>query len=98
MPAKNSQLKKKKDFELVFKKGRTIKNDFFVLKFLPNGLENNRFGIVVSQKVSKKAVVRNKIRRRVKESIKLKAVAKGENADAIIICFPSIAGKSFVQI
>ena len=95
---KNSHLKKKKDFERVFKKGKSVNNDFLVLKFLPSGLANSRFGIIVSQKVSKKAVVRNKIRRRIRETIRLGAGKIGNQIDAVVICRPGIEKKSFGEI
>ncbi len=41
-----------------------------VLKKLKNDLEYPRFGFVVSLKVSKKAVIRNKVKRRLREAIR----------------------------
>lgn len=98
MMFKSGQLKKKKDFERVFKKGKSVNVDFLVLKFLPNELENSRLGIIVSLKVSKKAVVRNKIRRRIKEAIRLTSGNQGKQADGAIICRPGIEKMSFAQI
>ena len=70
MLSKINRIKKKKDFEIIFKKGKSFKNKLFILRFIKNNLNQNRFGFVVSQKVSKKAVVRNKVRRRLAEIIK----------------------------
>ena len=69
MLPKINRIKKKKDFEIIFKKGASFRNNLFTLRFLKNSLGINRFGFVVSQKVSKKAVVRNKVRRRLTEAI-----------------------------
>ncbi len=66
MLSKASRLKKKKDFEAVFKRGKKIKGNLILLKLLPNNTEKNRFGIVIGKKVVKKAVVRNKIKRQVR--------------------------------
>ncbi|PIR41945.1 MAG: ribonuclease P protein component [Candidatus Yanofskybacteria bacterium CG10_big_fil_rev_8_21_14_0_10_37_15] len=60
---KKNRLKKKRDFEKVFKKGKVVKDDLFFAKFLKNETGFFRFAFVVSSKVSRKAVVRNKIRR-----------------------------------
>jgi len=74
-----NRLKKKKDFERVFKQGRGLKEAFLSLKSTKNGLSSTRFGFVVGQKVSHKAVVRNKVKRRLRELTKseLKNVKKG---------------------
>ena len=60
---KKNRLKKKKDFESVFKKGKAVKGNFLFAKYLKNDLDCSRFAFIVSSKVSKKAVVRNRIRR-----------------------------------
>ncbi len=97
LPAKN-RLTKKKDFDAVFKGGRSIKNGFLILKILKNQLKNSRFGFVVSKKVSNKAVVRNMVKRRLR-----KAVADGlkemrESADIVIITLPGTEKKEFSEI
>lgn len=66
MPPKQPSLSKKKDFENVFKRGRSFYAKFLGVKAVVNQLESNRFGIIVSAKVSKKAVERNKLKRRLR--------------------------------
>ena len=94
LPDKN-RLKKKKDFEKVLKEGRGIKEDFLILKVRKNKPKKLRFGFVVSKKISKKAVVRNKIKRRLREVIKerIKKIDKG--LDIIIITLPGTETKDF---
>jgi len=84
LPSKN-RLKKKKDFERTFKKSKGIKNKLFVLLSSKNSDADSRFGFVVGQKVSKKAVKRNKIKRRMRSVVEqsLSIVKKG--LDVIII-------------
>ena len=60
---KKNRLKKKRDFEEVFKNGKTIKGVFLFIKFKKNDVSATRFGFIVSVKVSRKAVERNKLRR-----------------------------------
>jgi len=69
MLAKKYRISKDKEFQNIYKKGHIIYNPFFNIKFLPNNLRNSRFGIVISTKISKKAVVRNKSRRQIKAVI-----------------------------
>ena len=96
-----NRVKKKKDFEVIFKKGASFRNDLFILRFIKNDLDYNRFGFVVSQKVSKKATERNKIRRRLSEIIKaeLKNIyatrCKQNNFDLVVISLPNAAKKDF---
>ncbi len=70
MLSKLNRLKKKKDFENVAQKGRQVNRGFLVLKFTPNGKNENRFGFVVSKKVLKRAVDRNKIKRQLRHAVR----------------------------
>ena len=96
MLPKINRIKKKKDFEAIFKKGRSFKNKLFILRFTNNDLNQNRFGFVVSLKVSKKATVRNKTRRRLSEIIKAEKVKPG--TDLVLIALPGIEKKEFSEI
>lgn len=63
-----NRLKKKRDFESVFKKGKAVNGSFLFIKYRTNELGIPRFGFVVSAKIAKKAVERNKIRRIISEA------------------------------
>ena len=53
-------------------RGRVLKSDFFQLRYLHNSRQSNyRLAVVVSKRVDKKAVIRNKIRRRLYEVFRL---------------------------
>jgi len=71
MLPKENRLKKRKDFERVLTKGEIKGNDLLVLKKIENGLQVSRFGFIVSRKISNKAVVRNKIKRRLREIVRV---------------------------
>lgn len=101
MLSKLNRIKKKKDFEIIFKKGKSFKNKLFILRFLKNNFNQSRFGFVVSQKVSKKAVIRNKIRRRLAEIIRenFKDIYSSENNfDLVFISLPETEKKEFLEI
>lgn len=87
---------KKKDFDNVFKKGKTIANKLVFLKSLKNNLNNNQFGFIVSTKISKKAVIRNKIKRRLREIVRQTDTKPG--FDIIIIVKPEILNKDYQEI
>lgn len=56
-----------------------------------------RLGVIVSGKVSKRAVDRNKIRRRLKEIFRLR-LDKIQPADYVVIVLPEIKNKKFQEI
>lgn len=85
MLPKENRLKKKKDFENVFKRGIGFRDDFLFLKFAKNNSKTARFGFVVGQKVSKKATTRNTVKRKLREltAAVLERIEKG--FDVVIV-------------
>jgi len=98
MLPKINRLTKKKDFDVVFKNGESIKSDFLIFKVLKNNLQESRFGFVVSKKVSPKAVVRNKVKRILREVVFSQLENIKKPADIIIITLPQIKKKEFLEI
>lgn len=45
------------------KTGKILKSRYFLLKIFPTEFNYSRFGVVVSSRVSKKAVIRNRLKR-----------------------------------
>lgn len=97
MLTKTNRLKKEKDFEKLFKKGKSFKNGFLILKIVPNDLKESRFGFIVSQKVSKKAVLRNKVKRRLRDIIQKNIAEIRKGIDAALIVLPGLETKSFSE-
>lgn len=100
MLPKRNRLRKKKDFEKVFKKGRKIySNEFLFLRALDaHSLGERRFGIVVGKTVSKKAVVRNKLKRRMRHIIKDTIKNGGNGGDIIVIAATGLEKKNFEEL
>jgi len=67
MLKKERRLRGKNNFALMRKKGRVLQSPLFGLVVME--AEESRFGIVVSKKISKIAVERNRIRRRIYEGV-----------------------------
>ncbi|HYM65526.1 MAG TPA: ribonuclease P protein component [Candidatus Sulfotelmatobacter sp.] len=61
--------------------GKTINTPLFSLKISQSGEKETKFGFVVSKKISKKAVLRNKTKRVLQEAARgaLEKVASGKN-------------------
>ena len=60
---------KKELFPIIFKKGRGWRLDFFSLSIFPLAGQKSSFAFIVSNKMAKKAVLRNKIKRRMRAVI-----------------------------
>lgn len=98
MLAEINRLKKKKDFEKVFKDGQGYKEDFLYLKICKNNLKESRFGFITSKKFSSKAVVRNKIKRKLREIIRLKMPKMKKGIDGAIVVLPGLEIKDFWEL
>lgn len=98
MLPKVNRLNKKKDIERVFREGKGFKEDFLILKMIKNNLENSRFAFIVTQKVSKKATLRNKVKRRLRELVRLKLKKIKKGLDFILLAKPGIEKKDFQEV
>ena len=98
MLPKQNRLKKQKDFERVFKSGKSAKGKYFFLKALPSSKESVRIGFVVSKKVAKQAVLRNKIKRRLRAAAKERLSKTTKGYDVIIVAFPAIKSASYQEV
>lgn len=98
MLPKRNRLKRKKDFEKVFKNGQGFRQRCLFLKIAKNDLKETRFGFVVSSKISKKAVLRNKTKRRLREIVKKKLNEIKKGLDGVLIALPGIEERSFEEI
>lgn len=98
MLAKANRLTKNKDFEKTFKKGGSSYAKLLGIKAVKNDLEINRFGLIISNKISKKAVERNKIRRQIREIIKEQLTLIRPGYNLVIITLPEILNKDYLEI
>lgn len=98
MLKKLHRLKKKKDFDIVFKNGKSKFSKILGIKIFSNNLDESRFGIIVSKKVSKKAVERNKIKRQIREILRLSLSEIKPGYDIIVIVSPNIMGSTYDKI
>jgi ribonuclease P protein component len=91
-PITRQGLKRPQDFAEVRRKGRSWSNSALVLVALPNGLEMSRFGFTVGKKVGN-AVVRNRIKRRLREVARQSEVVRGW--DLVVIARGEAASANF---
>jgi len=93
-----NRLKNKKDIERVLKEGERVKEDFLIFKKAKNNLKKIRIGFIVSQKISKRANIRNKIKRRLRSLVRSKLNNLKNGFDVLIIAVPGIEKKDFWDI
>jgi len=96
---KRFRLRANADFERLRREGRTLLHPLLVLSILPNGLEHSRFGFAVGRRLGK-AVERNRIKRRMREVIRVR-MQKGEIAagwDVVFIARHPMREVSFHQV
>jgi ribonuclease P protein component len=89
MLKKINRINKTRELEKVYRNGKTLHTAALVIKFI-SGLKT-RTGFVVSKKVSKKAVERNRIKRALREQIRL-GIASMAVGDYMLVAKPAAAG------
>lgn len=70
-----------------YQNGQTIRTPILSLVFAPNTRHHQRFGVVVSKKVLKTAVGRNRIRRRVYEALRLELPEFTVHQDCLFVVY-----------
>lgn len=92
---KQQRLRKREDFVAVYRRGRFYGHHLVALRVLANGGELTRFGFVVSKGIGK-AVVRNRVRRRLREGVRTLPVASGW--DMMIVARPPAAAADYHRL
>lgn len=93
----SESLKKNKDFQIVYRNGRSCANRLLVMYVHPNGREKNRIGISVSKKVGN-SVVRHRLTRLIRESYRISEEKFRCGFDIIIIARTSARGSDYRSI
>ena len=81
---KRFRVKKEKDFNAIFKKGKSFANRKFVIYRLENNEQHFRVGLSVSKKLGN-AVMRNQIKRRIRHILIEHKNQLVENVDFVVI-------------
>lgn len=81
---KQERLKKKYEFKKVYKLGNSYADRYLVMYLLPSNQEYNRLGVSVSKKVGK-SVIRNRVKRLIKEAFRKNTDKLDKGFDIVII-------------
>jgi len=98
MLKKENRISLNKDFDRVFKTGQSFYGKVFGLKAAKNKLAIDRFGILISTKISKKAVIRNRFKRQLREIIREELPKLAGGHDIVLIVLPLILDKKFEEL
>ncbi|MDD7147136.1 MAG: ribonuclease P protein component [Lachnospiraceae bacterium] len=93
----SESLKKNRDFQVVYKNGRSYANKYLVMYIMENDQNKNRLGISVSKKVGN-SVVRHHITRLVRESYRLHEEIFNSGLDIVVIARNSAASVSYHEV
>jgi ribonuclease P protein component len=93
----SESLKKNRDFQLLYKEGKSRANRYLVLYVKENGLEKNRLGVSVSKKVGN-SIVRHRITRLIRESYRLHEDMFNSGLDMVVIARVSAKDREMREI
>lgn len=83
--SKKERLLKQYQFKAVYQQGKLKKNNALRIYFMPNGLTYNRIGISVSKKICANLVIRNRVKRLVREIYRLNKNMFGSALDIVFV-------------
>ena len=99
MLAKKYRFHSRGGVRYVYQKGKTIRTPSLSLVSMPNARGYQRFAVVVSKKVLKSAVGRNRIRRRIYEAIRHELPEFPMPIDCIFVVYnKSISTMPFLEL
>lgn len=92
---KEQRLTQTSEYNAVYNQGKSWANKLFVIKACPNDRDNSRFGFSVSKRVGN-AVMRNRVKRMLRECVRLSTWKAGW--DVVFIARPGSATAGFDDI
>ncbi len=94
-----NRITKRSEFELLKNEGKFVYGDLWGISFLKTEDENNQFGFVISKKISKKAVDRNRIKRLLTEAIRKKQkYLEGKGWKIVFLAKKNLVGIEFDKV
>ncbi|WP_442891851.1 ribonuclease P protein component [Aggregatilinea sp.] len=91
------RLRRQEDFAHLRKTGRTYRHPFLTLSVAPNLLSHNRYGFVTSKRLGN-AVVRNTVRRVLREVIRQSDPLLANGFDVVVVARPHIVGQPYQAV
>lgn len=92
---RSQRLRRERDFNSVYQRGRAWSNQVLAVRVLPNDLPESRFGFAAGKRVGG-AVVRNRVKRRLREAVRSLGPAGGW--DVVIVARPAAAEATYIGL
>ena len=93
----SGSLKKNRNFQTVYKIGRSCANKYLVMYVTENHTDRNRLGISVSKKVGN-SIVRHRLTRLLRESYRLQEDRFQRGWDIVVIARAGAKGRTYQEI
>lgn len=94
MLKKELRIRKQKDFDRIFSSGSFFSEGFLSAKVAKNDFGFSRFAFIVSNKISRKAHERNRIKRLLRESVRMSLSNIKQGFDIVFIVKANVSEKT----
>jgi len=94
---RRNRLRNAQDFARQRREGRVFRNRLMLMSVLPHESPHNRYGFVVSKQLGN-AVTRNRVRRLLREALRLLHPTVKTGYDVVIIARREMVGQSFTTV
>jgi ribonuclease P protein component len=91
------RLRQAHDFRRLRETGQAYHHAWLLLSRAKGGTPHNRYGVITAKRLGN-AVIRNRVRRRLKEALRLLHPRLKQGYDLVLIARPAITGQSFAAI
>ena len=91
------RLKQSSDFFRLRQEGMVKRHPALMISYAPNTLDHNRYGFITAKTLGK-AVKRNRVRRLLREAVRLEHPHLKQGYDVIFIARPDAVGQPFQDI
>ena len=98
MLPKELRLRNKRDFDKLWKRGRSLHGRLLGIRFAPNQKGDTRLGIVIGVKIHKRATKRNTAKRRIREALRREYAPRIHGFDIAVIGRSGIIEASYKEI
>jgi ribonuclease P protein component len=98
MLADPHRIRRQRDFDIIHKRGRFFGGGFLSIKTYKTHFSYSRFAVLVSVKVSKRAVDRNKVKRQIKAVLQKQLPLIKDGFDVVFFTQKDILNKDFAEI
>jgi ribonuclease P protein component len=91
------RLQKQADFQRLREAGRAYRHPWMTLSVVVNALAYSRYGFITNKQLGK-AVIRNRVRRLLREAVRFRAADIRPGFDILLIARPAMVGKPFQEV